>query len=108
MNANPSTTSAQGKKGLSVGERCTGPEGAPAFSGRAEYVSEGSYDALLLIDKPAPGVAALGTFNMGGDNSMVLVGFHLYGDQAAEIAARETPIWQTWFQERFPAPTKEK
>jgi uncharacterized protein YndB with AHSA1/START domain len=97
-------TSALGKKGLSVGQRCTAPAGAPAFSGVAEYVSQDPYDAVLLLDEPASGVAALGTFNMGGENSMVVLGLHLYGDRAAELAARETPMWQTWFQERFPAP----
>ena len=47
-----------------------------------------------------------GTFNMGGPTSMVVLGFYLYGDQAADTAARETPLWEAWFQERFPTPTE--
>ena len=31
---------------------------------------------------------------------------YLYGDQAAETLARETPRWQGWFQKRFPMPTE--
>jgi hypothetical protein len=31
---------------------------------------------------------------------------YLYGDQAAATAARETPLWQAWLQERFPTPTE--
>ncbi|MEA3173528.1 MAG: hypothetical protein QOF42_939 [Gammaproteobacteria bacterium] len=94
-------TAALGQKGLSVGQRWTAPAGVPAFSGLAEYVSENPYDALLRLDKPGPGVAAIGAFNLDGQ-SMVALNFYLYGDQAAETVARETPMWQTWFQERFP------
>ena len=31
---------------------------------------------------------------------------YLYGDQAAEAAARKTPLWQAWFHERFPMPSE--
>jgi hypothetical protein len=44
-------------------------------------------------------VAAVGAFNLGGQ-SMVALNFYYHGDQAAETAARETPMWQSWFQER--------
>ena len=98
-------TAALGLKGLSVGQRWTAPAGVPAFSGVAEFVSQSPYDALLLIDKPGPGIAALGTFNMGGQ-SMVALNFYLYGDQAAGTVARETPLWEAWFQKRFPMPTE--
>jgi hypothetical protein len=37
---------------------------------------------------------------------MVALNFYLYGDQAAETAALETPMWQNWFQERFPMPSE--
>jgi hypothetical protein len=30
--------------------------------------------------------------------------FYLYGDQAAATVARETPVWEAWVQEHFPAP----
>ena len=101
-----SLTAAVGLKGVSVGQRWTAPAGIPAFGGVAEYVSQSPHDALLRIDKPGPGVAALGTFNFGGQ-SMAALNFYHYGDQAAETASRETPLWQAWIQERFPMPTEE-
>src|SRR5207248_2813758 len=98
-------TAALGLKGVSVGQRWTAPAGVPALSGVAEYLTQNPYDALLRIDKPGPGVAALGAYNFGGQ-SMVAVNFYHYGDQAASTAARETPLWQTWIQERFPMPSE--
>jgi hypothetical protein len=98
-------TEALGVKGLSVGQRYTAPAGVPAFRGVAEYVTLNPYDALLRLDKPGPGVAALGTFSMGGP-SMVALHFYFYGDQAAGTVAHETPLWEAWFQKRFPMPTE--
>lgn len=69
----------------------------------AEYITQSPNDALLRLDKPGPGVAALGAFNCGGP-SMVALGFYLYGDQAAATVARKTPLWQAWFQRRFTTP----
>jgi uncharacterized protein YndB with AHSA1/START domain len=97
-------TGALGQRGLSVGERWTAPPGVPALSGIAEYVSESPYDVLVRLESPGPGVAAIGTFAVG-DQSMVALGFYLYGDDATATAARETPMWQSWFQERFPMPS---
>jgi len=59
----------------------------------------------MRLDKPGPGVAALGAFNMGGQ-SMVALNFYHYGDQAAETAAREKPLWQAWIQEPFAMPAE--
>lgn len=94
-------TAALGVKGLSVGQSWTSPAGVPPMSGVAEYLSESPHDALLRLDKPGPGVAALGAFDMGGQAMVALSCFH-YGDQAPETVAGETPLWQAWFQERFP------
>jgi uncharacterized protein YndB with AHSA1/START domain len=98
-------TAAMGVKGVSVGQRWTAPAGIPAASGVAEYLNQKPYDALLRVDKPGPGIAALGAFNMGGP-SMVALKFYLYGDQAAGTIAREQPLWDAWFQELFPTPTE--
>ena len=98
-------TAGLGVKGLSVGQRWTTPAGVPALSGVAEYVSQSPYDALLRLDKPGPGVAALGAFNFGGQ-SMVALNLYLYGDQAAGTVARETPLWEAWIQEHFPTPSE--
>ncbi|MDG3004573.1 SRPBCC family protein [Paludisphaera mucosa] len=98
-----SLISAVGAEGLSVGRHWTAPAGVPALSGVAEYLTQSPYDALLRLDEPGPGVAALGAFNFGGQ-SMVALNFYHYGDQAAETVARERPLWQAWIQERFPTP----
>jgi uncharacterized protein YndB with AHSA1/START domain len=98
-------TAALGLKGVSVGQRWTAPAGVPALSGVAEYVSQSPNDILLRLDRPGPGVAALGTFSFGGQ-SMVALNLYLYGDQAAATVARETPLWQAWLQHRFPTPTQ--
>ncbi|CAG0960413.1 hypothetical protein PHYC_00694 [Phycisphaerales bacterium] len=94
---------ALGLNGAKVGQRWSSPAGVPAFGGVVEFYTENPYDALLRIDKPGPGVAALGAFNCGGP-SMVALCFYLYGDHAAATAARETPLWDAWFQKRFPMP----
>ena len=96
-------TAALGLKGIDVGQHWTAPAGVRALGGVAEYVSQSPYDALLRLDKPGPGVAALGAFNCAGQ-TMVALSFYHYGDQAAETAAREMPLWQAWIRERFPMP----
>jgi len=98
-------TAALGLKGVSDGQRWTASAGVPALSGVVEYVSQSPYNALLRLDKPGPGTAALGAVNFGGQ-SMVTLSFYLYGDQAAGTVARETPLWQAWIQERFPMPSE--
>jgi uncharacterized protein YndB with AHSA1/START domain len=98
-------TTALGLKGMRVGQRWTAPAGVPALSGVVEYVTLSPYDALLRLDKPGPGVAALGAVNFGGQ-SMVALNFYLYGDQAAGTVAHETPLWEAWIQKRFPMPTE--
>lgn len=98
-------TAAVGVKGVSVGQRWTAPAGVPAFGGVSEFYSERPYDALLRLDRPGPGIAALGAFNCGGP-SMVALNFYLYGDAAADTAARERPLWEAWFREHFPTPTE--
>ena len=92
-------------KGVNVGQRLVAPAGVPAFAGVVEYVSDSPYGALLRLDQPAPGTAALGTIEFG-DTVMATLTFYLYGDQAAATAARETPRWEAWMQERFPMPTE--
>jgi uncharacterized protein YndB with AHSA1/START domain len=96
-------TSALALEGVSVGQHWAAPADVPPLGGVAEYVSESPYDALVRLDTPGPGVAAFGTFGYGGQ-SMVALNFYLYGDPAAETAARETPRWQAWIQARFPPP----
>jgi uncharacterized protein YndB with AHSA1/START domain len=96
-------TAALGLKGMTVGQRWTAPEGVPAVSGVVEHVGEHPGNALVRLDTPGPGVAALGAVDFGG--SMVTLSFYLYGDDAAATAAHETPRWQTWIDDRFPTPS---
>jgi uncharacterized protein YndB with AHSA1/START domain len=96
-------TAALGLTGVSVGQRWSAPAGVPAFGGVVEYSTENPYDALLRVDQPGPGIAALGAFNCGP--IMVALNFYLYGDQSRATAARETPLWDSWFQKHFPMPT---
>ena len=85
--------------------RWIAPADLPELSGVVEHVSQSPYNALLRLDKPGPGAAALGAVNFGGQ-SMVTLNFYLYVDQAAGTVARETPLWQAWVQERFPTPAE--
>ena len=101
-----SLTSALGVKGLSVGQRWTTPAGVSPLGGVVELLTEDPYDALLRLDKPGPGIAALGAVTYPGGQGVVAMNLYMYGDQAAATVARETPLWQAWFQECFPMPTE--
>ena len=99
-------TAALGVKGVSVGQRWTTPAGVSPLSGVVELVTENPYDALLRLDQPGPGIAALGAVTYPSGPTVVAMNLYLYGDEAAATVARETPVWQAWFQERFPMPTE--
>jgi uncharacterized protein YndB with AHSA1/START domain len=93
---------ALGLKGIGAGQHAASPAGVPALSGVVEHVSQKPYNALVRLDTPGPGTAAFGAVNFSGQ-TMVTLSFYMYGDQAAATVARETPIWQAWIDERFPA-----
>jgi uncharacterized protein YndB with AHSA1/START domain len=95
-------TASFGLKGLRVGQRFTAPAGVPPLSGVVEYVTQDPFDALLRIEQPAPGVAALGIAGYPGTLSMVGMNLYLYGDRAPDTLSREMPRWESWFQQRFP------
>jgi uncharacterized protein YndB with AHSA1/START domain len=97
-------TSALGVKGLRVGQHWSTPAGVSPLGGVLEYLTEDPYDALLRLDKPGPGIAALGAVTYPGGQGMVAMNLYAYGDQADATIARETPLWQAWFRERFPSP----
>lgn len=99
-------TAAMGVKGVSVGERWTTPAGVSPLGGVVELVTDDPYDALLRLDQPGPGIAALGAVTYPDGRSVVAMNLYLYGDRAAETVARETPVWQAWLQERFPMPAE--
>ena len=98
-------TSALGTTALQVGQRWSAPAGAPAVSGVLEYLTESPYDALLHIELPGPGIAALGVSGFPGSPTCnAAMNFYLFGDNAPETIAAETPKWQAWMQATFPAP----
>ncbi len=98
-------TAALGLRGVSAGQRWSAPAGVPPLGGMLEPADQYPYHALLRLDKPGPGVADFGaTAHCGA--VMVTLSFYLYGDQAAGVAARETPLWQAWIQKLFPMPTE--
>jgi hypothetical protein len=98
-------TAALGVKGASVGQRWTTPAGVSPLGGVVELLTENPYDALLRLDQPGPGIAALGAVTYPGGPTVVAMNLYLYGDRAAETVARETPLWQAWLEERFPIPS---
>jgi uncharacterized protein YndB with AHSA1/START domain len=97
-------TAALGVKGVSVGQRWATPAGVSPLGGVLELVTENPYDALMRLDRPGPGIAALGAVTYPGGQSVAAMNLYLYGDQAAATVARETPVWQAWLQQRFPMP----
>jgi uncharacterized protein YndB with AHSA1/START domain len=98
-----SLTGALGLTGVSAGQRWDAPSGVPAIGGVVEHVNQRPYNALVRLDQPGPGVANLGAVNFSGQ-TMITMNFYLYGNQAAATVARETPLWESWIQERFPQP----
>src|SRR5439155_13401817 len=93
-------TAALGVKGVSVGQRWTTPAGVSPLSGVVELVTENPYDALLRLDKPGPGIAALGAGTYPSGDRLVAMNLYLYGDQGAATDGRQTPLWQAGFQRR--------
>ncbi len=98
-------TAALGMNGVAAGQAWTVPAGVPALRGVVENVGGNPPGALLRLDQPGPGAAALFTMDLGGP-VMAAFSFYLYGDQAAAVVARETPLWQAWIHERFPMPSE--
>jgi uncharacterized protein YndB with AHSA1/START domain len=96
-------TTAFGLQGVQVGEHWRTPAGVPALRGVVEYRNQRPYDALLRLDTPGPGVAALGVFNPGGP-VMAALTLYLYGETASTTLAHETPRWDAWFEKHFPMP----
>jgi uncharacterized protein YndB with AHSA1/START domain len=99
-------TAALGLEDVGDGQRWAAPAGVPPLVGVVENMSDSPYGALLRLDKPGPGTAALGTIEFG-DTVMATLTLYLYGDQAADTVARVTPVWQGWMQKSFPMPKEQ-
>ena len=98
-------TAALGFGGVGAEQGWAAPAGVPALGGVVEHVSQSPPGALLRLDQPGPGVAALFTMDLG-DSVMAAFSCYLYGDRGAATVAREMPRWQAWIQERFPTATE--
>jgi hypothetical protein len=83
-----------------VGREYLGPANAPMFRGVVEDLFASPPGALLLLEEPAPGIAALGTIEFG-ESVFATFTFYLYGDGATKIVAQESPRWREWIQGRF-------
>jgi len=92
-------TAALGLEGVSAGQRWAAPAGVPALRGVVERAGERPFGVLLRLDQPGPGIATVFTIEFG-DTVMAAMTCYLYGEQAADTVARETPRWQAWIQER--------
>jgi len=99
-------TSGLGVKGMRVGQRWATPAGVSPLGGVVEYLTEDPYDALLRLENPGPGIAAIGAVTYPNGQGMAAMNLYMYGDQAAAAVARETPRWEAWFQEHFPMPAE--
>ena len=98
-------TAAVGFNGAGEGQGWAARSGAPALGGVIENVGEEPPGVLLRLDRPAPGIAALFTMDLGV-SVMAAFNLYVYGDQAAETVARERPVWQAWIEEQFPMPAE--
>jgi uncharacterized protein YndB with AHSA1/START domain len=92
-----------GLTGAAIGETRTAPAGGPALSGVVEDFREGAHPyALLFLEKPQAGAAALNICPMG-EQSYMVISLYLYGPNAAATKAEIEPQWNAWLGERFPA-----
>ena len=96
-------TASLGLEGAAVGQRVQASASVPTLAGLVERAGESAYPEELLIrlDEPAPGIAHLFAMPMGG-KIYLPIRLYLYGSRAAEVVAREEPLWQAWVNEHFP------
>ena len=89
--------------GLAPGDRWALPDaGDPGLRGvLGEVRPEGRQPyVLLLLDKPAPGIAAASAYKTS-DRATVMLSLYLYGNEGATAASGEM-VWQEWVKARFP------
>lgn len=99
--------------GLGLGTPATGmrvqsSEVAPSTAGTVELVGmeragQDDYpeELLLRLDEPAPGFAHLFAMDMG-EQVLLAIRLHFFGDTAEQVRAREETVWQAWLAKRFP------
>ena len=77
---------------------------APELAGTVLDVQNApeGFGVILWLDKPAPALAHMIGFPMGGP-IYLSVRFYLYGDQVDAMAGELDATWQTWLDARFPS-----
>ena len=93
-------TRATGLEAAAVGERVASGSRSPRLSGVVESAEE--THLVLRAEEPGPGLAYVGVGGPG-DEVYAFVRAYIYGDDAAEIAARAGSDWQAWLDARFQA-----
>lgn len=71
----------------------------PPLAGTLEVrgPAEFPHTFLFRLDQPTTGLAHLFAMTMG-DQVYISFRFYLYGNQAAEIATRDEPLWKEWME----------
>jgi uncharacterized protein YndB with AHSA1/START domain len=97
-------TTALGLKGAGVGDTWSTAAGDSPLAGVVELLTETPYDALIRLDTPTPGIAALGAVTYPSGDQVVAMNLYLYGEESAAIAAQQRPIWQALLEKLFAGP----
>lgn len=90
-----------GLAGTDVGEEWTlqTPEKLSGVVERVEQDERQRY-VLLRLRQPAPGVALIGTYGIGGATNTSMA-FYFYGDDVEQRAAASEPRWRDWLGQTF-------
>lgn len=85
-----------------VGEAWEAPAGAPPLAGVVERVQQNfRFRSLLLrVDRPYPGVVALGTHVMG-DAARAMISLYLYGPEGVAAAGAVKDQWSQWLNKQL-------
>ena len=84
-------------------EALRGALGTAPFTGteeRGQALGKNENQTLLRLSEPAPGIALIGAYSWAG-STQVAMSVYLFGDQAAEVVAREEPRWKEWMASLF-------
>ena len=98
-------SAARGLADAAPGDRWATPDsGAPRLAGVLDDPAHvGPQHVISILDEPRPAILFTGVAVMRGVPTAHLSVYH-YGDDAAEVAPRQQPQWQTWLQDLLPAP----
>lgn len=79
------------------GQRIRSRNGMPPLDGTI-LDSEPGFRASVLLESPLPGTAFIAAEGMGEEATGVSVWLYLYGDDAADVVARDEPLWRAWLE----------